>query len=183
MPRIQSGENSSELNKALDRIDRAEKKIITLQDQLKLHGHQLSQLDFAHGPQTTNNMVFTWTGDTLGAGKITWAAGWLKDKNASATKLTPPFSSAPGAIHIIPILANATGITGLTPNTYYWMCWSKLQQQMFATIDASFGYQNFNTFVICQVFTGTTAQTGVAGGGGSLVAGGSEFSGAKYKNF
>jgi hypothetical protein len=179
--RITNANETGQLNKAVDRITKAEARIIQLQQELAVHAGQLSQLDFVHGVQTSNNLVFTWTGDNAGHGKITWPQGWLKDKNAATALIAKPLSAAPGHFHILPIPANSTGITGLNPSTYYWMGWNKLQQQMIATTDVSIIYQNFNAYVVCQLFTGTTAQTGVAGGGG--VNGGIDLSGAKYKLF
>ena len=40
---------------------------------------------------------------------------------------------------------------------------------------------NYNVHLLCQIYTGTTGQSGSAGGGGSN--GGVDLSGLRYKNF
>jgi hypothetical protein len=166
-----------QINRQLTRLDTLEKLVQQLQENQKNLKSQVSSLDFEHGKPTTNNMVFSWAGPTT---KITWTAGTLMDKNATAQRLSGvPKSSAPGAVHNYPILAGS--LTGITPSAYYWLAWEPQKLQMVASQDAGQLYQNKSLFVICQIFTGTAGQSGVAGGGG--VNGVSDLSGLPYKMF
>lgn len=109
---------------------------------------------------TTNDMVFTWAGGTT---KISWPGGSLKDTEQKA--------------HVIP-----AGNLTLVASTYYWMVWNKAHQKVVAvtSVDDPI-YSNKDNYVICQIFTGAGAQSGVAGGGGSTSS--RDLSGARYKNF
>jgi hypothetical protein len=52
---------------------------------------------------------------------------------------------------------------------------------MVVTQDASVIHGNYNVHLLCQIYTGTVGQSGIAGGGGST--GGVDISGSRYKNF
>lgn len=168
----------AQVNKQVDRIDKLEHLVGDMKVLLDNVGHQTTVSDPSHAPQTTNNIAFTWTGATL---TLSWAKGFIKDKNwnAQSAKGTPVKSSAPGAQH--QWLVPAGSLSPLNASTYYWMAWDPVHQVMRATTDASVLHSNYSLLIICQLFTGTGAQSGSAGGGGSN--GGVDFSGTRYKNF
>lgn len=168
--------NLDQVNRQIDRLDIAQNEIAELRRRLDNIGNQVIIADPFHAPSTTNNLVFTWTG---GAATLTWPQGYIKDKNWNAQIVgTPAFSSAPGIPHIFGVPA---GTLTLSPSTYYWLAWDPDHQQMRATGDASTLHGDKDVHIICQIYTGTAGQTGVAGGGGST--GGVDLSGTRYKNF
>lgn len=176
MPRIATLD-LTQVNLQVDRIDKMESQLLALTKKVNNVGFQATTADPTHGTQTTNNITFTWTG---GANTISWPAGIIQDKNASAQKVITKaaVSSAPGALHNFPVTA---GTLALTPSTYYWMGWDHTHNVMQAQTDVRTLYQNQDVLVVCQLFTGTAMQTGVAGGGGSQM--GFDLSGARYKLF
>ena len=180
MPRI-ANLDLAQINRQIDRLDNLHKTVSTLQSTLENIKYQVGQLDYHHARPTTNNLVFTWTGGTH---TVSWPQGFIQDKNAEAQQiLGDVFSSAKGP----PILGQHTfnvpagSQAGLTASTYYWVGWNHAASQMVFTTDAGQLFQDTHMMVICQLYTGTGAQTGVAGGGGSQ--GGVDLSGARYKNF
>lgn len=176
MPRI-SKLSLDQINKQVDLIDSLHLQLKNLQTLVDNIGHQATASDPTHAPATSNNLVFTWTGGTT---TLSWPQGYLKSKNWNVQTTARPaaISTAPGTQHIFPVTA---GSVSLNTNQYYWMCWDYIKNQMIATQDVSAFHSNKNVHVICQIFTGTAGQTGVAGGGGST--GVSDLSGARYKNF
>jgi hypothetical protein len=166
-----------QVNRQIDLLDTLRAQIGQLQTRLNNVGNQAIIADPIHAPQTTNNLTFTWTGGTT---TLSWAKGWIKDKNWSAQTIgVPAFkSSAPGQQHIFAIPA---GSLVLSASTTYWLGWDPSHQIMRATADASSLHGVKDIHIICQIFTGTAGQTGTAGGGGST--GGSDLSGSRYKNF
>ena len=159
MPRIAHAD-VAEINQKLSaRIDDLEKRIITLQRTAKDIHETVFLRTAADAPHTTNNLIFTWTG---GTGTLSWPAGHLVDARNINT----------------PVMA---GSLNLSPSTFYWLSWNKQHQQLQANKNATGLLQNPNNIIICQIFTGTAGQSGVAGGGGSQSA--SDLSGARYKNF
>lgn len=174
--RITNEADKAQLNAALQRIDSLRKIVIDMQQQMGAMKHLLESIDVTHAPATTNNLVFTWTGGTT---TLSWANGFLQDKNATANKIVGQhLATAPGIVHNHQVIA---GSMHLTASTFYWLAWNPTHQEMVASTDAGKLFQNPGNLIICQIFTGTGGQTGVAGGGGST--GGTELSGAKYKNF
>lgn len=171
MPRISDPESVSQLNKALQKIDKLEKKLLVNQDQLLQVQKQVTSLDAQHAPSpSTNNIVLTWTG---GSGTISWPQANLQDKNAGSNPVTP------GLQHTIPIVAGSKA--GLTASTHYWVGWSKTQQKLIFSTDAHPLLNQQDMTVVCRIFTGTAGQSGVAGGGGSQST--RDLSGLTYKNF
>lgn len=159
MPRI-TELSLSEVNRAFGQVDDLKKQIGTLKSQLQSVTQLTHQVSQTHQTATTNNLSFVWTGSTL---TLSWAAGSVLDRNNVN----------------VPVTAGA--ISGLVANTYYWLAWNRVHQQMVAQVAADGLLQNPINIVICQVFTGTAGQTGVAGGGAS--SGNSDLSGARYKLF
>ena len=176
MPRI-SQLSLDQINRQIDTIDSLKQQVADLQNFTNNIGHQVAVSDPTHAPQTTNNLAFTWTGGTA---TLSWPQGYLKTKNwnAQTTSPVPAKSSAPGQPQFFAIPA---GSQVLSPSTYYWIGWDPSHQTMLATTDASQLHSNYNVHIICQLFTGTVGQTGMAGGGGSQ--GGVDLSGSRYKNF
>lgn len=177
MPRIAQAD-LVQINTQVNRIDQLEAQVKALQKQSSSVAQQTIVGDTAHAPATTNNLVFTWTG---GSSTLSWPAGFIKDKNWSVQTTARPAlkSTAPGQQHTFSVTAGST--PGLTPNAYYWIGWDYVHHVMKITTDASTLHNNQNVHIICQIFTGTAGQTGVAGGGGSQS--GVDLSGARYKNF
>lgn len=176
MPRI-SQIDLVQVNSQVDRIDQLQAQLNKLQKQVSSTSQQAVVGDSVHAPQTTNNITFTWTGGTT---TLSWNAGYIKDKNWSVQTTVRPAakSTAPGQQHTYAVTA---GSLILSASTYYWLGWDFVHHVMRATTDASTLHNQFNIHIICQLFTGTGAQTGAAGGGGSQ--GGVDLSGARYKNF
>jgi hypothetical protein len=116
--------------------------------------------ELSRGVPAQNNIVFTWAGSTS---TLSWTAGFVKDQKG----------------RFLPIPA---GNAVLNPSTTYWAAWNPVHQTMsFQTSLGAFkGIKNL--IVICSVFTGTTAQSGTAGGGGSD-PGGDSLNGRIYKFF
>jgi len=157
--KITNPQDAGQVNKELGyQIEALRKELNTLRHHFKELHHRVNNIDAQHAPLTTNNLVFTWTGSTS---TLSWPAGFIRHKNSLN----------------VPVPAGS--ITGLSANTFYWMTWSISQQKMLAQISAPL--QNANNIVLCQVFTGTTGQSGTAGGGG--IVGGSDLSGSRYKQF
>lgn len=147
------------LNIQLDRLETIHNQVATLQTQLSTAATKINSVSSTHVPSTSNNLQFTWTGS---GSKISWPAGSVKD-----------------ALGInIPVLAGSTNVSA---STYYWLAWNKVHNQMVIDTNADNLLQNKNNTVICQLYTGTTGQSGVAGGGGSQS--GVDLSGSRYKLF
>lgn len=114
----------------------------------------------SNGVPNQNNITFTWTGGTL---TVSWAAGYVKDHHN----------------HFLPIPA---GSRALSASTFYWAGWNPFHRTMsFQTSLAGFK-SNSNILILSQFKTGTGAQTGTAGGGGSD-PGGDGLNGRLYINF
>jgi hypothetical protein len=167
-----------QLNKHIDRIDRLEKQVGDLKVLLDNVGHSATISDPTHAPETTNNLTFTWNGPSL---TLSWTKGYIKDKNWSAqlARGIPVKSSAPGAKHLW--LVPAGQLSPITASTAIWLAWDPVHQIMRKTADVSTLHNNSNLLVLCRITTGTAAQSGVAGGGGS--SNGSDISGAQYAVF
>lgn len=171
MPRIADPESASQVNKALQRLDKVEKRLLQTQDQLLQVQKRVNTSDVLHAPNpTTNNMTFAWTGSTH---TLSWNKGDVQDKNANAV------TNVSGIVHTTPVVAGSQG--GLLASTHYWVGWSTTQRQMMISSDAHIMLNRPDIKVICRVFTGTAGQTGVAGGGGSEAI--RDISGLTYKNF
>lgn len=176
--------NLNQVNQQLDKVSELNDRLSKLEKEHQTLKFQTSNLDFVHARPTFNNLTFTWTG---GSTTLSWTAGWIKDKNAvvdtgTAFSQSPSWRFANGipvaTTHNIGVPA---GSLTLSASTYYWLGWDTAGQLMHATTDITTLYTHHDVQVICQLFTGTGAQTGTAGGGGSQ--GGSDLSGARYKLF
>lgn len=176
MPRI-NALTLDQINRQIDTLDTLQNQVGALQSQSDFTSQQVAINDPIHAPATTNNLHFVWNGGTQ---TIAWEAGFIKDKNWTAQTLSRPaiLSSAPGQQHVYAVQA---GGTSLAPSTYYWAGWDHAHQQMVITPNADQIHGNHNVHIICQFYTGTSAQSGSAGGGGST--GGVDLSGSRYKNF
>jgi|SRR5581483_465552 len=171
--RVTDPKDPTILNKELgNKVDALRKEFNSLRDIVHQVRHQvvLSNLDKAK-TLATNNCVFTWTG----------ASNHLSWNNSAVVDVVNT---------TYPIYA---GTLTLSPSTFYWMVWNKEHKVMTALADIrtlfsgnsgqalSGSHASDNNIIICQIFTGTGGQTGIAGGGGST--GGSDLIGARYKNF
>jgi hypothetical protein len=176
MPRIATVD-LVQVNNQIDKIDNLQSQVGALKANSDFVTQQVTIADPIHAVPTTNNLTFTWTGSSSA---LTWSPGFIKDKNWQAQTLPRPVakSSAPGQQHVY---GTTGGTLNLNPSTYYWVGWDYVHRQMVANVDASVLHGNFNVHVLCQIYTGTSGQTGVAGGGGST--GGVDLSGSRYKNF
>jgi len=162
MRKITSFEEAAIANKEItDKLTAIEKKLDgALANNQDSHNRFQAIVSSQVRNNTTNDLVFTWTG---GANTLTWNGGSLQDTQQKS--------------HVIP-----AGSLTLTPSTYYWLFWNKQHNQVVATTGISTSlYSNENTQIICQIYTGTNVQSGVAGGGGSTSS--RDLSGARYKNF
>jgi hypothetical protein len=176
MPRI-SELTLDQVNRKIDILDGLEAQVADIQTKADFAAQQVVIGDPIHAPSTTNNLSMTWTG---GSGVLSWPLAFIKDKNWNAqTTIRPAIkSSAPGQQHIYQI---TPGSITVQPSTYYWVGWDHAHQTMVVTQDASVIHGNYNVHLLCQIYTGTVGQSGIAGGGGST--GGVDISGSRYKNF
>lgn len=168
-----------QLNKRIDLLDDLIKRVGTLETATRTVSFQVGQLDYIHAKPTTNNLIFQWTGTGATKGTISWALGFIQDKNATANLLIGKnFSSAKGDAHTYQIPAGT--LTGQPQASFLWMGWNYIAQRMVASADAGVLFHDTHMLVICQLFTGTDAAgLEVIGGGGSQ--GGVDLSGARYK--
>jgi hypothetical protein len=148
------------LNIELQRLDQLEQRINKLNDLAISNQQVVIQENLANGVQDQNNLTFTWTGATL---TMSWAPGYVKDHQGHYN-------------HV------AAGSQVLAASTYYWVAWNTIHQTMSFNVNLDLLHGKPSLLVLCQVFTGTGAQTGAAGGGGTAVNG-RDLSGLKYKNF
>lgn len=160
--RITSFEDVATANKhVVDKIAKLEKAIKDSNSRFDQLQHKyLNTLDSQRNAHTTNNLVFTWTG---GSTTLSWPAGNLQD----------PL----GKTEVV-----KAGSQVLTASTYYWLIWNRAHKRLIAVPGLTndiFG--NHANHILCQIFTGTSGQTGVAGGGGSTSI--RDLSGTRYKNF
>lgn len=176
MPRI-AQPSLVQINHQIDIVDTLVSQVANLQKQLTAVGGLATASDPVHAPQTSNNLVFTWTGSSS---TLSWASGWVKDKNWSSQNTTVPaaISSAPGQIHSWNVFA---GSISLAPSTYFWLGWDPDGQVMRATTDVSSLHGDEDIKIICKLYTGSSSQSGTAGGGGAF--GTSDLSGGTYNQF
>jgi hypothetical protein len=176
MPRI-SELTLDQVNRKIDILDQVQNQVADIQAKADFAAQQVVIADPIHAASTTNSLNMTWTGST---GVLSWPLGFIKDKNWNAQTTVRPVikSSAPGQQHVYQI---APGSMTVQPNTYYWVGWDPTHQTMVIEKDASIIHGNYNVHLLCQIYTGTAGQSGVAGGGGSN--GGVDLSGLRYKNF
>lgn len=149
------------LNRQLEKIDTLQRQVNDLHSKVKAINGTVSNVVDTHVPIRFNTLTFTWTG---GTSTLSWPAGSVVDKTGNN----------------LPVTAGA--ITGLSPSTYYWLAWNPVHQKMIAQVGLNGILQIHNNVVLCQLFTGTAGQTGVAGGGGSSSSG-SDLTGGRYKLF
>jgi hypothetical protein len=178
MPRI-STLSLDQVNRQIDQLDTVQKQVSNIQQQTSFLEQQVSISDPIHAPQTTNNLIFTWTGSTT---TLSWPQGFIKDKNWNVQTIAAPTlkSTSKGQQHLYTVKAGSLSLLASTP---YWLGWDGVHQVMLANKDASKLHSVYNVHLICQITTGTAAQTGVAGGGGSSSVGSSDLSGAIYNTF
>lgn len=170
-----------QVNLQLDKLDSLIKRVGEAEARVKTLHFQVGQLDFIHAKPTTNNLTFKWTGGGGGTGNgaISWAQGFIQDKNANAQLVVGNrFSSAKGDAHTYNIPAGT--LAGQPQNSFVWIGWNYIARQMVVTTNAGILFHDLHMLVICQLFTGTEAAgLETIGGGGSQ--GGVDLSGARYK--
>ena len=148
------------LNTELTRLDEYEGRFKNLELRLQnLQNHSTVESK-TNGVQNQNNLTFVWTGGTL---TISWAAGYVKDHQG----------------HYDPIPA---GSQHALANTFYWVGWNPVHQTMSFNTNLDQLTKVDNILVLCQFFTGSGAQSGSAGGGGS-VPNGQGLNGERFKLF
>ena len=150
-----------QINRELAKVDELKKRVDELHKQMGDTHAKVQSIKDTHAPIQFNTLTFTWTGGTT---TLSWNAGAVVTKTGQN----------------VPVAAGSIG--GLTASTYYWLAWNPTHQKMAAQIGLNGLLQIPDNVVICQVFTGTGAQTGTAGGGGSSSSG-SDLCGARYKLF
>ena len=149
------------LNSELTRLDEHERRFKQLELHLNTLRDQVDTESTTNGVQNQNNITFVWAGGSL---SVSWAAGYVKDHQG----------------HYLPIPAGTSG--GLLANTYYWAGWNPIHQAMSFNTNLDTLTKVLNVLIICQFFTGTGAQAGSLGGGGS-VPGGQGLNGERFKTF
>lgn len=154
-----------QINRELARLEEFHKRISALEAKFEEARIDVNQLQDTH--LNGNNLTFTWTGGTT---TISWNAGAVKNFHPRT------FDRVKSPIAAIP-----AGSLTASASTFYWMIWNKLQGQMIASNTVDGFIQNTDNILLCQIFTGTGAQSGTAGGGGS--SGSYDLNGARYKLF
>jgi len=149
---------SALLNRVLADITQLKTRVSKLEKQVKILNGQVNQSSSTAQLQLENNIIFTWTGPTL---KISWAAGYIKDKNGI------PY----------PVVA---GSRVLVATTVYWAAWNPPQQAMSFATNLADLQSNPANLIICSFRTGDAATTAAAGGGGTTDTG-SDFTGADFR--
>jgi hypothetical protein len=160
--RITSFEDAAVANKeVLNKITALENRLQAVRNDFdRLHTKYVNTLDNARNSHTTNNLIFTWTG---GPNTLTWPAGNIQDTLKKTEVIT-------------------TGSLTLSASTYYWLLWNRTHKKVVAVRGLTEDlFTNNANHILCQIFTGTSGQSGVAGGGGSTSQ--RDLSGARYKNF
>lgn len=150
----------AKLNDRLRQLDQALGDIQALKQQVNRTQTSSNLTTQSHEPSTINNITFTWTGSTT---TLSWSQGYLQDKS--------------GTHYSIP-----AGSTVVAASTAFWAAWNTTQNQMIITSNFASLWTNQNNLLICSLYTGTSGQSGAAGGGGTE-AGGAGISGRNYKMF
>ena len=165
------------INSELKRLDLLQSQLADATSRIGELEKHTQQIRDTRGIPAVNNLVFTWTGGTL---TLSWATGYVQDNS----------------LNNYPVIA---GSLVLVASTTYWLAWNPLHHKMafntslisllagpgLAQADATVGGSNVsygNNLVICSVYTGTSGQSGTAGGGGSD-PGGTGPNGRSYKDF
>ena len=149
------------LNRELARLDGHSQQLTNLQQQITTLRIQLTEKARADGIPNQNNIIFVWTGSTT---TVSWVAGFVKDHS--------------GVFQPVP--AGSRG--SFTASTNYWAGWNPLHKSMSFVTSLGAFKGNPNILVICKFFTGTGAQSGNLGGGGTDT-GSDGLNGKEYKLF
>ena len=149
----------SKLNKELTRLDGVDQELQRLRQEFFNLKKLQRQENIRNGVPNQNNVTFTWTGSS---GLISWNDGYVKDHHGN----------------YLPVRA---GSTAGVNNTYYWAAWNPVHKTMSFQNNLDTYQKIPNALIVCQVFTGTGAQTATIGGGGSEPGGGSGLNGKQYK--
>ena len=163
-------DNTSLLNKELRKLDQARRDLLLEQRRTRRLRESLTIAEEIRAESQIDTADFQWVGPST---KITWVAFKIKNK----------------AGDVIQVPAGER--TGLTASTYYWLAWNPVHKIMAAATSVDTLTNNPINLIVCRIFTGTGAQTGDAGGGGSTGAvtsggldgatGGSGQTGREYK--
>jgi hypothetical protein len=155
------GKDLAVLNQQLAAIDQIRENVTQLQKNNGVLTAQVTKTQQQRGIVATNNVVFTWHGASL---TFTWPAAFVRD--ASNNYYPIPAGTS------IPLLAS----------TFYWAAWNPTHQTMSwqTSVDALASVATLQ--IIANVFSGTAAQSGHAGGGGTE-PGLDGINGTKYKLF
>jgi len=149
------------LNQQLAAIDQIRENVTQLQKNNGVLTEQVTKTQQQRGIVATNNVVFTWHGSSR---TFTWPAAFVRDASNN-------YYPIPAGTSIV-----------LQPSTYYWAAWNPTHQTMSwqTSVDVLASIPTLQ--VIANVFSGTSGQTGTAGGGGTA-PGLDDINGLKYKLF
>jgi hypothetical protein len=134
------------LNDALQQLDQIQRNLTQLQKTNNQTQTQLAIVANARGVSATNNIVFTWNHTAL---TLSWPAAYARDSNNV----------------YYPIVAGVS--TPLLANTEYWAGWNPTQQSMSFQTSVDSLVSLPHEVILCNIKTGSTGTSGVAGGGGS----------------
>lgn len=134
------------LNSLSQQVETLQRQVQKLQSESKLQNEDIANLQDTADILYQNTITFSWTGAT---GTISWNAGYVSDKQGN----------------VIPIPAGSRA--GLSASTAYWVAWNPVHQVMAFSTTLSTLIANKNNYTLAGYTTGTGAQTGTAGGGGT----------------
>jgi hypothetical protein len=158
----------TDIQKDLPVLNRALAQLDQLAAIVKEHGYFFTQINdtlsgLVHQQDAvaSNNLMLTWSGSTL---KFTWPAAFVRDTTGK----------------YYPIEAGTSPV--LTASTYYWVAYNPNQGTLSFNTNIATLMNIPSSLIICQIYAGTSAQSGTAGGGGTD-PGTVGIIGRTYKNF
>jgi hypothetical protein len=137
------------LNQLSQHVEELQRQITDIKRGVKQHNKEIIDLQNTTDDLYFNTIEFTWTGGTT---LVSWNAGFVQDKA--------------GKVYPVP-----AGSKTLSASTEYWAAWNPVHQVMAFDTSLTSLIPNKNNLVLCQITTGSGAQTGTAGGGGSKPGG------------
>jgi len=133
------------INRKLETFDLQQKQIMLVKNSLANLNASITDLQNRKQTVGADNLSLTWTGATQ---LVSWPAAFVYSKEQET-------------------FAIPAGSVAALSSTAYWFAWSPSQ----ATMSFNTNLQTLNAInnliVICQITTGTSGQSGLAGGGGT----------------
>jgi len=138
-------EDIPKLNSELTRIDTLNDQFKKMQGQFNLLNSRQLTLENRQQLIGTNDILISWNGP---GSQFLWTPAYTKDNLGVLHPMT-------GGMRVVP------------PSNNYWFAWNPSNQRMSIEPSIDTLTKISNLIVLCRVWAGTIAQTGIAGGGGS----------------